>query len=255
MTTHSTAYGFFRFVLLAAGGFTACAASFLVSRHYSRWIDSSESFQIRRIDVEGNDLVSERDILKLAAIRTGGNIWQINLRGTEKRIEANPFVRNAVVARYFPDALSILIEEKKPIALFNAGGRLFTVDSGGVLLPARAGKLYELPVVTAGAPGPLRLGRIVQDGSVLKCVGLVKLIIAECPDLYAEVSEITAVENGLVVYTRKEGVPVRMGRDRYAHKIRILEALLRQWETRSIDSKIDYVDLRFDGQVVLGMGA
>jgi cell division protein FtsQ len=255
MTKQNMTHGFLRLFLLAAGGFAACAAFFLVSRNYSRWIDSSKSFQVRRIDVEGNDLVAEKDILKLAAIRPSGNIWQIDLRGAEKRIEANPFVQNAVVARYFPDVLSIRIEEKKPIALFNAGGRFFTVDSGGILLPAKAGKLYELPVVASVSPGPLRLGRKVQNGSVAQCLSLVKLILAERPELYSEVSEITAGDDGLVVYTRKEGVPVRMGPDRYEHKIRVLEALLRQWETRSNDSKIDYVDLRFEGQVVLGMGA
>jgi cell division protein FtsQ len=255
MTKQSMAYGFLRLFLLAAGGLAACGAFFLVSRHYSRWIDSSQSFQIRRIDVEGNDLVSEKDVLKLAAVRVKGNIWRIDLRGTEKRIEANPFVQNAVVARYFPDVLSIRIEEKKPIVLYNAGGRFFTIDSGGVLLPARAGKLYELPVVTSGSPGSLRLGHTVQEGSVVQCLNLVKQILAERPELYSEVSEITCGENGLVVYTRREGIPVRMGPDRFAQKIRVLEALLRQWETRSMDSKIDYVDLRFEGQVVLGMGA
>jgi cell division protein FtsQ len=242
--------------LLTVGSLVCCAGLVLVTRHYTRWLDSSKTFLIRRIDVEGNDLVPDKDVLKLAAVRKSGNIWKVDLRGAEERIESNPFIQNAVVARYFPDVLSIQIEEKKPLALFNAGGRLFTVDSGGVLLPARAGKLYELPVVTSFSPGSERVGQTVREESVLKCLGLVKLILAERPDLYAEISEITATETGgLVVYTRKEGIPVKMGLDRYEYKIRILEALLKQWEARSSGSKFDYVDLRFDGQVVLGMGA
>jgi cell division protein FtsQ len=235
----------------------ACFAGFLlVVRHYNRWMDSSGTFLIRRIEIEGNDLVPEKDVLKRAAVRKRGNIWEVDLGGVEKRIEADPLIRNAVVARYFPDVLTIRVDEKKPLALLNAGGRLFAVDSGGVVLPARAGKLYELPVVTSASPESASLGRTVRDESVLKCLGLVKLIMAERPDLYTEISEVAAgQQGGLIVYTRQEGIPVRMGRDEFEIKIRILEALIKQWEARSGGAKIDYVDLRFNGQVVLGMGA
>lgn len=256
MKMNSALDGFVRFVFSVLAGAALCVAVFLAVRGYRTWIKTSPSFHVHRIAVTGNDLVSERDVLKLAGIPKGRSIWSLKLENSEQRIEANPFVQRAVVARRFPDGIWIRIEEKKPLVLLNAGGRLFSVDGNGILLPARSGKLYELPVVSSSLPRGVKPGQPILEESVIRCVDFVKLTLEKRPDLYPEISELVFDRSvGLTVYTRKKGVPVRMGADANERKIRILEAFLAEWNTNPEYSNVDYVDLRYEGQVVLGMGA
>jgi len=256
MKTNSAITGFIRFAFLTGTAVVLCTAGALMVHRYTLWISRSQTFLIQKIGVNGNDLVSEKEILRLGEIPERGNIWRVNLRESEKKIEANPFIRNAVVSRHFPNAVSIRIEEKKPIVLLNAGGMFYSIDQNGILLPAKSGKLYELPIVSSRLPGSIRTGQSVGDPSVIQCLDFIRLVLVKRSELYAEVSEMVySASEGLTVYTRRKGVPVHLGRDGYERKIRYLEAFLSEWSRNPNRSSIDYLDLRFEGQVVLGIGA
>jgi cell division protein FtsQ len=256
MTSARALRGFIRFAAIAAVSGAALVGSTVVLRRYRHWVSGSTRFHIGRVCVEGNDLVPEKEILALARIPERSSIWKNDLRRIEKRIETHPFIRNAVVARRFPDAVRIRVVEKKPVALVQVSGSLFCLDSEGGLLPAKPGKLYDLPCVDAGTAPPVRIGQILGTERIRRSLDWLCFVLEKRPSLYPEISEISfSKTDGYVATTSRKGVPVRLGFGCDERKLRVLEAFLQEWVRNPELSHVESVDLRFEGQVVLRMGA
>jgi cell division septal protein FtsQ len=102
--------------------------AFVVLPRYGRWLKHGNCFRIAKIEVEGNDLLMSKEILKLARIRMKANIWSVDLKAAENRIASNPWIGRVSVFRRHPDAVRILVEEKKPVALLKSNGRFYALD-------------------------------------------------------------------------------------------------------------------------------
>lgn len=238
--------------------FAACLILFFSSvlPRYRRWLEHGGCFRVRKIEVNGNDLVSEKDILKLSKIARNQNIWNIDPEASEKRIASNPFVGGVSVFRRHPDAVQILIEEKKPTALLKTDGRFYTLDGQCTLLPAVPGKCYTLPILSRTVGGRLEYGKQIEDKWVREGMAFLLFMLKDRPDLYPQVSEIIPTAgDGLVLYTSRGGVPVRIGRGGYDWKVRYLEAILAEMDNHPFLTNAAYIDLRFEGQVFVGFGA
>jgi cell division protein FtsQ len=242
---------FYIFVLV---GFTVLFLSVVLPR-YRRWMEGGGSFRILKIEVDGNDLVSEKEILKLSKIRKNHRIWDVDVEAAEKRIASNPFVGRVSVFRRHPDAVQILIEEKKPVALLKSDGKFYTLDRQLTLLPAIPGKCYTLPILSCSIGGKPEYGKKIQSKPVQEGMTFLLSMLADRPELYPQISEINPdARDGLVLYTTKGGVPVKIGSDGYDWKIRYIEAVLAEMETNPSLIKAAYIDLRFEGQVFVGFG-
>jgi cell division protein FtsQ len=228
----------------------------IVVKRYKIWLHESESFKIRKVKIQGTELLSEKKLFELSGINPNGSIWKIDLKKSEKAIEENPFVENVFIKRQFPDILDINLEEKRPIALLNFKEKFYCLDAKGMILPSKPGKLYDLPIIAGKFKGVVTVGREVRGNQIHMGLDLLKLVLQEQPQLYTEISEIVVGKSeGLILYTKEGGVPVRLGDVYNKIKIRYLEAILCELVKKRRISMIKYIDLRFDGQVVLGMRA
>ena len=243
-----------RFVnIIVLIGFSGLFA-FVVLPRYGRWLRQGDCFRIAKIEVEGNDLVSKKEILKLARIRKNGNIWRVDLKAAEDRILSNPWIGSVSVFRRHPDAVQIRLEEKKPIALLKSNGRFYALDRELTLLPANPGKCYTLPILSFSAGESPEYGKAVANKAAREGMAFLLFLLKDRPDLYPQVSEIGPGAEGLVLYTARGGIPVRIGRGGYEWKIRYLEAILAEIESNPSLTNAEYIDLRFEGQVFVGFG-
>ena len=89
--------------------FIGCVSFFVwqIGTGYTNWLDTSKTFDIQKIEIEGNDLLPEEDILKLAGITPAMSIWDVDLEKSEKKIGHNAFVTSVQLERFFPDRLHI----------------------------------------------------------------------------------------------------------------------------------------------------
>jgi cell division septal protein FtsQ len=228
--------------------------TFVVLPRYGQWLEYGDCFRIAKIEVDGNDLVSKKEILKLARIRKNDNIWRVDLKAAENRILSNPWIGAVSVFRRHPDAIRIQLEEKKPIALLKSDGRFYALDRELTLLPANPGKCYTLPILSFSTGGNPKYGKAVANKSVREGMALLLFLLKDRPDLYPQISEIGPGAEGLVLYTARGGIPVRIGRGGYDWKIRYLEAILAEMETNPSLTNAEYIDLRYEGQVFVGFG-
>lgn len=237
----------FKFLLMITIGY-------FVLKGYHSWLTQSDAFQMRKIEITGNDFISDEEIIELAEMNGKTDLWEIDLVNVEKKIRENRLVEDVYIHRRIPDILEIHIQEKQALALLKVDDQLFAIDPAGFILPSKPGKMYNMPVLSGAFTGPVRVGSDIHATPVVHGLVFLKQVLQDRPELYNEISEVVAgAEASLNVYLSENGVPVYFGSTDYALKIRSLEALIREPGYARNLKQVRYVDLRYRGQVILGV--
>jgi cell division protein FtsQ len=156
-------------------------------------------------------------------------------------------VRRAHVVRHLPGRVTVLVEEREPYVLVNAGG-LHWVDAEGYLITrdARPGST-GLPILTGvGVPtsGPAAPSEGLRTG-----LTLVHALERTSRRLVARVSEVDLGRLvGPVLYL-VDGIEVRLGSEGWSDRLARLDGVLEELDARS--EGVASIDLRFRDQVVL----
>ena len=183
-------------------------------------------FDPASIVVEGERRVQAGDILARAAIPKDRNVWLIDKKAAQQRIEAIPWIATARIHRSLPAAVHIVVTERKPVACVEAGAARYLVDDAARVLevdcPAGGlpGFAWPAPAqVAAGASldDPARLKRMAQDAATVTGANLDPEHLGF--DRF----------DGLEVQLRG-GPLVRFGDDQdLADKVRLVEPILRTY--------------------------
>jgi len=91
----------------------------------------SPYFRIREVVIEGNTLVSNDEIIK--SVQTGGNIFRFNILEAKKAIMKNsPAIEDVAIYRGIPNALKIVVLERKPTVVWQTQDRYYLIDDAGI---------------------------------------------------------------------------------------------------------------------------
>lgn len=102
----------------------------------------SSFFQIREIEITGNQKVLTKDLQTIIQNQIGQrilifaskSIFSVNLIRIEEELFKNfPPISKIDLKRNFPDGLTIQIEERKPLAIFCRGEDYFFLDKTGII--------------------------------------------------------------------------------------------------------------------------
>jgi cell division protein FtsQ len=145
-------------IKITLGALTLVGVSVAFIFAYDCFVQSNQ-FQVRRIEVSGQQRLSRQRILSIAGVGPRTNILAFNLTIARKRLLAAPWIAEATVSREIPSELRICIREEKPLAmlemddgsnfLINTAGRVFKqeADASAESLPRVQGLSYtDLPV-------------------------------------------------------------------------------------------------------------
>jgi cell division protein FtsQ len=211
------------------------------------WVLRTPLLATRTVEVTGVRRLDEGAVLAAAGIEPGTNLFALDVLAAEGRVAALPGVRRAHVVRHLPDRVTVLVEEREPHALVNAG-ELHWVDAEGYLVAtdARPGST-GLPILTGvGAPAP---GADVPSESLRAGLALLHVLERTSGRLAARVSEVDLSRpHGPVLYL-VDGIEVRLGSDAWADRLARLDGVLGELDARG--ERVASVDLRFRDQVVL----
>ncbi len=223
---------------------TAVAASFAAA---FLWLLTAPRFAVAAIEVQGTHRMSPTDVLSAAGILPGENLFRLDADRVVARLLRLPPVKRALVIRAFPNRVTLVVEERVPFALAQAG-RLYWLDEEGVSLgPEPRAVSPRLPVISGIDPEEARHGGSAADRA-RGAVSLVRSMLRTGSPLSREISEIDmGGPDGPVLYT-VEGVEVRLGNADWEDRLARLDGVLAQF--RSLGEPVEYVDLRFRGQVV-----
>lgn len=211
------------------------------------WVRRTPLLATRAVEVAGARRLDEATVRAAAAIEPGTNLLAVDVAATEARLAGLPGVRRAHVVRHLPGRVTVLLEEREPYALVNAGG-LHWVDAEGYLVTtdARPGAI-GLPILSGiGAPAP---GTAEPSEGLRAGLALLHVLERTSGRLAARVSEIDlARAHGPVLYL-VDGIEVRLGTDAWSDRLARLDGVLGELDARG--ERVASIDLRFRDQVVL----
>jgi hypothetical protein len=134
---------------------------------------------VRRVEVIGADRLGAERVKQLAAIPVGRNIFSINLFRARVRVEGDPLVASAEVSRALPNAVRVLVHERRPVFVVADRGRLFEADAEGVLFRATGKPVLGLPILSLQNQGPISVGDKLPDGTMKSATACCRLMAAD----------------------------------------------------------------------------
>src|SRR5438132_5672752 len=100
------------------------------------------------VKVEGRETTDRDTILAALGAGPGTPILAMNPRRAKEQLETLPWVRSAVVERRLPDTLYVRLVDRRPLAIWQHGGKLELIDhEGGVIPVTRLDRFAKLPLV------------------------------------------------------------------------------------------------------------
>jgi cell division protein FtsQ len=100
-------------------------------------------FRLRDIRVEGTKSLRPGEVITLAGIGSGTNVFHLDTASIVTTLEADPWIRSATVERHLPGSVVITVQERTPIARALVGTTSTVVAGDGIVLPG---------AVTTGLP-------------------------------------------------------------------------------------------------------
>jgi cell division protein FtsQ len=100
------------------------------------------------IEVEGRETTDRATILAALGAKEGTPILAVSPARAKAELEALPWVRSAVIERRLPGTIYVRLVERKPLALWQHGGKIELIDQQGIVIPVRQlDRFSKLPMV------------------------------------------------------------------------------------------------------------
>ncbi len=238
-----------RLAVALKAGLALALVSFIV---YGSWwtyeqVISTPRLAVRHLSVSGALRAQPREIIRLAGIEEGQNIFSFSSSKVVRRIGENPWVLETAVHRKLPGTVKILVKERRPMAIVKKMKGLFVMDSSGkVFKKLASGDSLDLPLVTG-------LGRdAAENKSALMAPFLRLFSILENRDGFniENVSEVHCDSDyGFTLYTLDDGLRLELGREDFEARLSLFERLKTM--KKGLLRGVAAVDLRKYGEAVV----
>ncbi|MDY0390922.1 cell division protein FtsQ/DivIB [Desulfobulbus oligotrophicus] len=215
----------------------------------------STVFRLTDIKIAGNRHASQRQVLDLAGLQQGGNLFHFDSKAAVARIETHPWIERAEIKINWPSAVEITVSELQPFALINVEHgkerRLRYLNRAGrIFSEAGQGQEIDFPVITgAHHEKDLAVDHLVA-GSMAKAACQL-LDLASRGNAIVPIQAISEVhldaEQGIILYLVDRPFPIYFGTDRLQVKYnRLVKVLGQLYAKKQIDAvkeiRMDYLD-------------
>ena len=186
------------------------------------WLAENPAFALKRLDVSGLSHVTRAEVVARAAIDPHRNIWLLDVRAIEARLDALPHVRTARVHRRPPATIRLEIAERVPSACVRAGTSAALIDADDRVLELGCHgdvPAYVLDATHALAPGAfLHDEELTQLEADARALGAGARFVSFAHDRFGE-----------LVATRSDGIAVQFGdEDQLERKQRLVGPILAE---------------------------
>jgi cell division protein FtsQ len=211
-------------------------------------------FHIAAVRVYGTERVPQQDLVQLAQLQRGISLWRIDLDGVRARIMQHPWVRDALVRRLYPNALEVIVYERRPAAILDSG-QSYVIDSAGYVLDKlRAKEGAGLPRLVVAHSRGLTPGTQVQDPAVVAGLQVLNQV-RESP--FFRQAAITYIEvlspERFVLHTPRGKLVIGANMAAAAAKLEFFPVLDEVLRTSA--QHFEYIDLSMANQIVVKTSA
>src|SRR5436853_3510380 len=211
-----------------------------------RFFIDNPDYKLSTIEVQTDGTLQREQILSVADLHEGKNIFRVNLARVHERLQELPQVDEVEVVRKLPAEIDIRIVERKPIAWITSEKQIadpfaseaaFLVDARGVLMKEKKllPEYLGLPLILGCASESLEAGKIVQSSEAKSALELLRLSTRSFMQTRFQIREIDVSKGYCLGVTDKNHVCVTFGFDKLDAQLQRLEQFL----IYSDDSKRD----------------
>ena len=195
-------------------------------------------FDLKKIVVINEKILDPAQVIEISGIKKGKRIMDIDRESAVKKLNGSHYIESAEITLVYPATLKIAVKETEPLAYVNMDGVLRYVSrEGEILCRVKPKSGHDLPIINSGLDNGL--------------VEFLQISLDTSPLMYHQISEAEFTEKGIELYLNKSSTRVIVGKEDFRRKIVVLENFLKE-EYGSIPfGMVDYIDLRFDDQVVM----
>ena len=201
-------------------------------------VSADAGFRVSDISVSGRDRTEISAILGALGTERNAPILGVDLGDAKARLEEIPTVQSATVERRLPDALRVILSERRPVALWQHDGAFMLVDKDGHPFPGSIDGYQHLPM-------------IVGEGAPVASTELFALLDKQ-PEIASRVKAAIRVSNrrwNLRLDDASHGLEARLPENGMEAAIKQLADLEKN---RSLTSRhVEMVDLRMSDRMVV----
>jgi len=219
-------------VILLAGGIYVGAR--VAAKRF--FIDNPD-YKLSNIEVQTDGTLQRDQILNVADLREGENIFRVNLARVHERLQELPQVDGVEVVRKLPAEIDIRIVERKPIGWITsekqiadpfASDAAFLVDTRGVLMKEKKllPEYLGLPLILGCVSESLEAGKIVESPEARAALELLRLSTRSFMQTRFQIREIDVSKGYCLVVTDKNHSRVTFGFDNLDTQLQRLEQFL-----------------------------
>jgi cell division septal protein FtsQ len=211
--------------------------------------------QYRKTDIQivGNRLVSNSKILSMCGFNSKeDNAIEINVDSLAAQLMTLRYTKGISITRRPPRLLNITVEEYEPVA-FIYGRGLNLIDGDGKLIPVpQSSLLWDLPLISGIQESLGRPGKLTTAAEAYLALEIVRYLEDENPLLAGLVSEINMSEKkSIEIFLVKGGTKIRVSRESFYKELFVLKNYIANYLDWRQMAKIEYIDLRFENQLIV----
>ncbi len=112
-----------------------------------RFLTTSPKFGVRRVDVLTKGAAAPDELVRLAGVTPGANIFSLDLEEIRKRLERDPWVHDATVIRALPNKIQVTYRSQEPKAILGADSMYYLNSEGVPFYRLQKGDSLAYPLV------------------------------------------------------------------------------------------------------------
>lgn len=212
-----------------------------------------DSYKKSDIEIVGNRMVPKAKILLICGFTSKEDKEiKINIDKVAAKLMEFKYIKGISITRRPPRILNITVEEYDPIA-FIYGKGLNLIDGEGVLIPIPDAKIvWDLPLISGLREGLGQLGSKTVAGDAYLALEVVRYIEEENPLLASMISEIDLSNRKTIeLHLIKGGAKIRVNRETFYKELFVLKNYIANYLDWDQLAKIEYIDLRFENQLIV----
>jgi cell division protein FtsQ len=247
-------------VLRTIGALAIVAAALGIAHFVKRHLTTAPAFAIDDIDVKGLARIQKDELLAVAALAPGQNIFAQSPEQLQGKLSQHPWIVSASVERELPSKLTIAIRERDPVALMvveactpskaeddpgcDEASSLYLISEDATMFKRLGGAdPVDLPVITGltrprMATEPELAQRVLQSSIALMRAYRDSGLWQQLPlgELHLESND------GLALYVGEDLTYVRLGAAPYEAKLKRLKKVFERLSAENARAEYVYLD-------------
>lgn len=191
-------------------------------------IDKSNILPIKKVQISGNSLVSNREVLKIIELENESSILFFSKNRAKKLLLEDQRVKVVEMVKIYPDTLRIHLVEEEPVVFIHTSGSDYWLSKDGIVLAERIkASDSSLPSITINLNNvDIKIGKKVDDFMVKSILQSLSALKGSYPNFYNLIDSFSVDERGIYLWVENRFYQVYLGDQISLDKLERLRALI-----------------------------